>query len=168
MIHEGQEFARSKVIAPTTSPDPDVGKIDHNSYEKENETNWLNYHHRDLNRELYDYYRGLIALRKQYPQFCNAPKDSIEFFKTEDDFFIAYQIKPLSNTMSMRKKTPSSPSFIVLLNGNPKQEAKSKLPRGVWEVLANETSVSPNQSLGNATVMATVRPTSGMILMRLK
>ena len=34
MVHAGQEFARSKVIARTPVNDPDEGKIDHNSYQK--------------------------------------------------------------------------------------------------------------------------------------
>ncbi len=41
MIHSGQEFARSKVISPNTKvKDPNIGKLDHNSYEKDNETNY--------------------------------------------------------------------------------------------------------------------------------
>ena len=34
-----------------------IGKIDHNSYDKDNETNWLNYDHADANAVLIDYYR---------------------------------------------------------------------------------------------------------------
>ena len=47
MISEGQEFARSKVI-PFNIPvdDPHKGMIDHNSYEKDNETNYINYESR--------------------------------------------------------------------------------------------------------------------------
>src|SRR5574341_42511 len=52
MIHEGQEFARSKVIAKTNVPDPHAGQIDHNSYNKDNETNWINFQHAEMNREL--------------------------------------------------------------------------------------------------------------------
>ena len=62
MIHEGQEYARSKVIyADKNVKDTNKGKMDHNSYEKDNETNYLNYKHVELNNELYDYYGGLIA-----------------------------------------------------------------------------------------------------------
>ena len=42
-MHEGQEWARSKVIANTGTPDNRIGQIDHNSYEKDNETNWINW-----------------------------------------------------------------------------------------------------------------------------
>src|SRR5664280_2464831 len=44
MMHSGQEFARSKVIARSYVKDKNVGKLDHNSYEKDNETNYINYH----------------------------------------------------------------------------------------------------------------------------
>ncbi len=44
MIHSGQEFARSKVIsADIKVKDKHKGMIDHNSYEKDNETNFINY-----------------------------------------------------------------------------------------------------------------------------
>ncbi len=55
MIHAGQEYARSKVIAPTGLPDVAVGTIDHNSYDKDDETNYLNYAHADMKEELVQY-----------------------------------------------------------------------------------------------------------------
>jgi len=78
-MHEGQEWARSKVIAETTVPDKHIGMIDHNSYEKDNETNWLNWDEREMNTELVDYYKGLIALRKQYSEFRRSKPEDFEF-----------------------------------------------------------------------------------------
>jgi pullulanase/glycogen debranching enzyme len=148
MIAEGQEFARSKVIAPTSAPDPKIGRIDHNSYEKDNETNYLNYHHQTLNKELYDYYRGLIALRTTHPAFGNAKQ--VEFLKTGDEFLIAYTLRDTKR-------------FIVILNGNPSLPGRIPLPKGSWGVLATATKVSktPQRSVMKT---VTVPPTSGMIL----
>ncbi len=86
MIGEGQEFARSKVIAKTVTPDPHQGQIDHNSYNKDNETNWINYVHREINRELYDYYKGLIALRKAHPALRQSQRKDIHFLKCNNEF----------------------------------------------------------------------------------
>jgi len=148
MIAEGQEFARSKVIAPTSAQDPNVGRIDHNSYEKDNETNYLNYHHETLNKELYDYYRGLIALRKASAAFSSAKE--VEFLRTEDDFLLAY-------TLGEGKR------FLVILNGNPSLPGRITLPKGTWGVLADGATVvkTPQRSFMK---MVTVPPTSGMIL----
>ena len=55
MIHSGQEFARSKVI-PTDIKvkDKHKGMIDHNSYEKDNETNFINYNHAELTKTFWN------------------------------------------------------------------------------------------------------------------
>jgi pullulanase len=159
MIHEGQEYARSKVIAPTDVPDPRVRMIDHNSYDKDNETNWLNYRHRDLNRGLYDYYRGLIALRKDNPILSSAPKDAVTFLETDNDFHIAFRVDAkVSAGLSKHR------SFIVVLNGNPELPATIALPKGKWSVVADQHLVSPAKAISAATKEVVVPPTSGMIL----
>ena len=91
MLHSGQEFARSKVIAKSNVKDKNVGKLDHNSYEKDNETNYINYHHADFNKELVDYYKGLILLRNTFPAFRRAMYENISFFNVYDnDFALGY------------------------------------------------------------------------------
>lgn len=156
MLHEGQEFARSKVIAATHAPDNRVGMIDHNSYEKDNETNYINFHHRDLNRGLYEYYQGLISLRKTYPVFSSAPRTAVEFLATGNDLVIAYRING-------KKASPvkSQSDFVVVLNGS-SASASFKLPRGMWEVLADaESSVGSEKKISGT---ISIPPTSGIIL----
>jgi len=160
MIHEGQEFARSKVIARTSAPDPRVGTIDHNSYEKDNETNYLNYHHRDLNRDLFDYYKGLMELRKQYPIFSSAPKAAVEFLSTSDDFLIAFKLDAKKAKLNKGKT-----NFIVVLNGDPKIAGEINLPKGKWSIIADDKIVSPKKPIATIAKKAIVPPTSGMILM---
>ena len=116
MVAEGQEFARSKVIAPTEAPDPNVGKLDHNSYEKDNDTNYLNYGDAVWNRDLVEYYRGLIHLRRAHLVFGSAQRSAIGFLDTGDDFAIAYEL-----TGSAAGN--ASESFVVILNGNPDRQA---------------------------------------------
>lgn len=158
MLHEGQEYARSKVIAPTHALDLRIGTIDHNSYEKDNETNYLNYRHRDLNRELYDYYRGLIALRKKHPAFSSAPKGAIEFLKTESELLIAYRINK-----NKTQPVTTAGGYLVILNGNP-AALKFKLPKGDWRIVVNEKSSHPSPTGKPLTGTVTVPATSGMVL----
>jgi pullulanase len=159
MIAEGQEFARSKVIAQTTAPDSNVGHIDHNSYEKDNETNYINYLHRTLNQGLFDYYKGLIDLRRRYPVFSSVPKKGVEFIKTEDDYLIAFRL----NGALMPGDAPKN-SFIVILNGNPNQAGHITLPKGKWAVMGDKNKVSPTKPMRTESGSVTVPPTSGMIL----
>lgn len=130
MIGEGQEFARSKVIAETDVPDPKVGHIDHNSYNKDNETNWLNFEHKELNRELFEYYQGLIRLRRAHPAFRRTNSKEIEFLNTKTKFSTGYLLP--------KEPSGDSKSFIVLVNANPDKPAKFVLPKGNWWKLVDD------------------------------
>ena len=156
MIHEGQEFARSKVIAPTDVPDENVGKIDHNSYNKDNETNWINYEHAELNNGLVDYYRGLVLLRKTYPAFRDTMKSDIEFIRTNNPFSLGVYIN--------RYKNSDKSDFLVLLNTNPNEEAVFELPAGKWTVLADHQAagIVPIRIVNKGPIK--VGASSGMIL----
>ena len=159
MIHEGQEFARSKLIAPTSVPDSDAGILDKNSYEKDDETNWLNYHHRELNRELYEYYKGLLALRKKYLLFGSAPRSAVQLIQTENNFFLAFLIDG-RKTSSLKSKG----KFIVMLNAADKP-ATIQLPSGRWSVLVDaEKVLLVRVKRIVKEKMLDIPPTSGMIL----
>jgi pullulanase/glycogen debranching enzyme len=153
MIAEGQEFARSKVIARTAAPDPKVGRVDDNSYEKDNATNYLDYHHAELNSDLVEYYAGLVALRRANPAFGGAPRSAVAFLETGNDRAIAYTLE-----------VPDGGRFLVALNGDPSKRLALELPAGRWTVVANARSVSPTRSLGTRTGRALVAPTSALIL----
>jgi len=160
MIAEGQEFARSKIIARTSAPDTNVGRIDHNSYEKDNETNYLNYLHKALNQELFNYYKGLIDLRRTHPAFGSAPKKAVEFLSTTDDLLIAYT---LDEKLVPQSKTQNR--FLVILNGNQTQTERIGVPRGIWKIIANNKKISLQKPIRTVTKTVSVPPVSGMILM---
>ncbi|MDZ7289159.1 MAG: alpha-amylase family glycosyl hydrolase [candidate division KSB1 bacterium] len=156
MIHEGQEFARSKVIAKTAVPDPQAGQIDHNSYNKDNETNWINFQHAERNRELVDYYRGMIALRKTHRAFRWSDKKDIEFLPGEGEFALGYLIR--------RTSSGDTHDFVVLMNGHGSDSAVFKVPTGEWELVVNEHkagTISLGKFLGGDFV---VMPTSGVVM----
>ncbi|TAK53964.1 MAG: pullulanase [Bacteroidetes bacterium] len=167
MIHEGQEFARSKLIAPTNAPDTRVGMIDHNSYDKDNETNYLNYDHAEMNQSLVSYYQGLIALRRSHPILSSAPKEAVTFLKTDDDFHLAFHLDPgkLGEDPAYSELKKDN-QFIVLLNGNPKKNLTLQLPSSGWKVVGNPDKVTQDKPFGKVPKKVTVPPTSGMILMK--
>lgn len=128
MIHEGQEFARSKVIPfDEKEKDKEKGKIDHNSYNKDNETNYINYKHAEINKELLNYYKGLIALRNKYEAFRRAEYENIIFYEhPKSKFGFGYILKHNKDT------------FIVLFNADPNKNLEFPLPEGVWSVLVDK------------------------------
>ncbi len=127
MIAEGQEFARTKVIPwNETVPDKQKGRIDHNSYNKDNSTNYINYYHAEVNKSLVDYYKGLILLRKTYPAFRKANNNNIKFIEhKKEKLALAYLLNYGGN------------SFFVAFNPSPKKSIEFELPPGEWEVLVN-------------------------------
>ena len=128
MIHEGQEYARSKVIYTDKNvKDNNKSKMDHNSYEKDNQTNYLNYKHFDLNNELYDYYRGLIALRNKYNCFRHADYNSIKFIDVDNNPFALCCFLQHNNE-----------NLLLLFNADNCKEQEFKLPEGEWNILVDD------------------------------
>ena len=128
MLHAGQEFGRSKVIADSDVPDSTPGVIDHNSYEKDDETNWINYDHCEMNRPLFEYYRGLIALRLKYPFLRRGELSQYTFLVPPT---------PVAGGFIVREEKGKK-EMAVLVNPNREHAADYQLPAGGgWRVLVN-------------------------------
>jgi len=159
MIHTGQEFARSKIIAKTPYPDDEVGKMDHNSYQKDNETNWINFDDIRLNSSLFDYYRGLIQVRKHSPALRKCEPQEISFEHYGNPLVITFYISGY--------ESGDLNDYYVLLNASGNEEANCRLPDGTWEVIANKDIVSL-QSIDIARGTVKIEPQSGMLLRKLR
>jgi pullulanase/glycogen debranching enzyme len=157
MISEGQEFARSKVI-PLDEPeqDPHKGMINHNSYDKDNETNYINYHHAQINKELFNYYKGLIELRKKYEGFRRADYNDVTFFNYKD--------KPFALGYSVKYKDEE---FVVLLNADPKSAMDFQLPNGDWGVIVDENTAGIISQKTHQKKVS-LNESTGMILKKVK
>ena len=47
-----------------------------------------------MNQDLWDYYKGLIELRKEFQSFRRAEYDEVKFISVKDnDFAICYEVK---------------------------------------------------------------------------
>lgn len=151
MIHSGQEFARSKVIPFNPEiPDTNQGKIDHNSYDKDNEVNYINYNHVEINNELFEFYRKLIEIRKNHPALRRSNYDDIKFITDDHNpFALAYKI------------TGDLETIFVALNADNQKHFDVKLPEGDWDVLLSTDSfIEKKKSNIN------LRPKEGIILIR--
>jgi pullulanase/glycogen debranching enzyme len=134
MIHSGQEFARSKVIPIDNEiNDNDKGKLDHNSYNKDNYTNYINYKYAEINSNLLSYYKGLIELRNTYKEFRHANIEQIKFFDNlQNEFSIGFSIKMYDK------------EFIVLMNADQNNSDYFTLPDGEWQILVNGNKAGTN------------------------
>lgn len=153
MIHSGQEFARSKIIPLNIKvDDPHKGMLDHNTYDKDNEVNYINYKHAEMNSELVDYYRGLIELRKTFESFRRARFEDVTFYNIKDN--------PFAIGFAVNYKNES---FIVLMNANRTMDEEFILPEGEWAILVNPDK-SGIKSLGTIKTNVIVKPSTGYVL----
>jgi len=153
MIAEGQEYARSKIIATNSDiSDPHQSMIDHNSYDKDNETNYINYEHANINEELLNYYNGLIKLRKKYEAFRRAEYDQVKFFEVKDNPFATGYLMEYNDE-----------TFIVMLNANMNKSEEFLLPEGEWSVLVNSETAGI-ELLGSINSKVILDPSTGIVL----
>lgn len=153
MIHSGQEFARAKVI-PTNNyiEDKEKGQLDHNSYNKDNSVNYINYNHAEMNSNLLSYYKGLIELRKSYDEFRRANGEQIIFFNGfQSEFSLGFSIKMYDN------------EFIVLMNADQSRSETFKLPEGEWDVIVNGENAGTNV-LSSVSGNIEIQSVSGLVL----
>ncbi len=137
MIHEGQEFARAKIIESSNENDIHIGTLDENSYNKDNSTNYINYSHVDLNKELFDFYKGLIDLRKKLPQIRNSKLEDLTFITDEkNEFCVGYHSSKKADKVGVFPN-----EVIVVVNGDQTYSGEIKLPDGEWIVLADGSKV---------------------------
>jgi len=150
IIHQGQDWAHSQVIAETDADDPNVGKMDRNPYNKDNETNWVNWLEKEQNKELVDYYTGLIQFRRATTELRHA--DPTDFkFQGLADHALGYVIRD---------------RIAVYINGEKSAKVETELPEGQWRVVANGEKVNGN-GIQDISGKITLPPTSGMILKRI-
>lgn len=159
MMHAGQEWARSKVITGPLGIDPNAGRFDHDSYNKDNETNWLNFSEINYNKQLFEYYKGLIQLRLNAPALRKAAPDDIQFKIYSDPLHITFSV----NGGSSEDKF----DYFVSLNANPEQSQQIVLAEGYWEVIADENKAGAF-TFDSVKNNYTVSPAGGIVLRKLR
>ncbi|MEX1121840.1 MAG: alpha-amylase family glycosyl hydrolase, partial [Balneolales bacterium] len=154
MIHAGQEWARAKVIAGTNVKDKFFGHLDHNSYEKDNETNYLNFDEIELNHRLFEYYRGLIALKLNSPALRKANPEDIIFTDYEDALHL---------TFSIDGKSSGDPfDYLISINGNRHGEQTLDLQDEYWEMVVSPR-VASKKCLVEMSGIVIIPPSSGVV-----
>lgn len=159
MIHAGQEWARSKVIQDPTGKDPKKGQFDRDSYNKDDETNWLNFNEIDINKNLFDYYKGLINLRLSTPALRKAKPNDINFKVYNDPLHITFSIDG--------KSSGDMYDYFVSLNASKDHAHEIILPEGYWEVVVNAENAGAS-TLKSIEKSMLIPPISGVVLRKLR
>ncbi|SMO34884.1 alpha-amylase family glycosyl hydrolase [Gracilimonas mengyeensis] len=159
MMHAGQEWARTKVVQDPDNVDPDKGKINRDTYNKDDATNWLNFEESTVNKALYEYYKGLIKLRLKSPALRKAQPQEVNFKVYKDPFHITWSIDG--------KSSGDMYDYFVSLNANFDQAHDITLPEGYWELVANDRKAG-FQTMKSVKNSYKVPPGSGVVLRKLR
>ncbi len=153
-IQAGEEFLRTKL--------KDDGTFEHNSYASPDSVNLLDYSRITDYKNVYEYYKGLIAFRKAHSGFRMTTAEDVEkylSFVTEglDDGVIAYSIDGAANNEAADKL------FVVY---NPNAESTTvTLPDGEWDVYV-DGSKAGNTSLATVNGEIKVDAISAYVLVQ--
>jgi pullulanase/glycogen debranching enzyme len=159
MIHAGQEWARSKVVHDPNGIDPKKGQIDRDSYNKDDETNWLNFNEISLNKSLFNYYQGLIKLRLNAPALRKSAPEAINFKVYNDPLHVTFSIDG--------KSSGDMYDYFVSLNAHKDHAHEIILPDGYWEVIVNPEKAGL-KTLRSVEKSMQVPASSGIVLRKLR
>ena len=150
LIHAGEELLRSKPL------DESGRHFDENSYRSPDRVNSIKWNDRTVNKEVLEYYKGLIAFRKAHKALrlerTEEIKSCLRFLDMEEPKLIGYVIDA--------GKTDTT--LCLIFNGN-KDEKQVQLPPGSWKVYGKGTraGIEVLETL-SGTIM--IEPISAMIL----
>lgn len=159
MLHAGQEWARAKVIMDPNGIDPKKGTLDRDTYNKDDETNWLNFNEIELNNSLFEYYKGLIELRLKSPALRRSNPDDINFKVYQDPLHITFSISG--------KSSGDMYDYFVSLNSNSRATHEIDLPEGYWELVVDAHKTG-NKTIKSVQQRLNVPARSGVILRKLR
>lgn len=125
-IQAGEELLRTKVN--------EDGSLEHNSYASPDSVNLLDYSRLTDYKEVYEYYKGLIAFRKAHSAFRMTTSEDVAKYLSFveeglDEGVIAYSIDGAANNEAAEE-------IFVVYNPN-KTETTVTLPDGEWDVYVN-------------------------------
>jgi pullulanase len=141
----GEEFLRTK-------------HGNNNSYNAGDAINAFDWGRKAQYKEVFDYYTGLIRLRRNHPAFRLPTAEAIQqhlAFVTSPLNTVAFELRGSANGDSWA-------SILVIYNPN-RYEVTFSLPAGNWNIVATQGRVG-EEVLGQATEMVEVPPICCMIL----
>ncbi len=124
-LHAGEEMLRTKQGVE-------------NSYESPDSINLLDWARKAKYKDVFLYYKGLVALRKNHPAFRMTSAEDIQqhlkFLEVKGKHFVGYIISDNANGDTWSK-------IAVLLNGNAKPKSVN-IPDGEWKLVLDGAQIN--------------------------
>ncbi len=145
-LHAGVEILRTK-------------DGEHNSYNLSDNVNQIDWDWKSQHHDVFDYYRGLIALRKNHPAFrmnnTEELKEKLHFLETGNPHVVAFSISDHANNDKWK-------NILVVYNAN-KWPHTHNLPKGDWQIAVKDTWIV-EEGIKKASGSVDVPPISMMVL----
>lgn len=111
-----------------------------NSFRSPDSINQIDWSLKAKNREVFDYIKGLITLRKSHPAFRIPTVEGLQqwlhFMDTGDSGVIAYTVGEHANGDEWKE-------ILIAYNGN-RNEATINIPEGEWNVVCRNGEINPD------------------------
>jgi pullulanase len=146
-IYAGEEMYRNK-------------KGIHNTYQSPDSVNRIDWDFKTTNSELYDYYKGLIALRKGHAAFRIPTQDMLQKHLKFLNFLVPNVV---GFTLSDHVNGEIWKDILVLYNGN-RKEAKVSIPVGNWNLICDDGIVNLGGIVTIKDTTFTIAPSSASIM----
>lgn len=134
----------------------------HNSYKSPDSVNAIDWNQKKTYRELFDFYKNLIALRKAHPAFrMTSAQDvakHIVFDKVTIPNVISYSIKDNANGDKWKE-------IKLIFNGSASAQSL-KIPKGNWTIVSRDGKVDESGLGTSQGGKVSVSPRSALILVR--
>ena len=114
-----------------------------NTYQSPDSINQINWDNKTIYNDIFTYYQGLIALRKEHPAFRMT---DLEMMKKHLKFIELNVPNVVAFTLSDNANGDSWKNILVIYNGN-RKNVSVDLPEGEWNVVVHDGKISPNDPL---------------------
>ena len=132
----------------------------HNSYQSPDSINAIDWSRKSKNKDVYDYYKGLIDLRKEHPAFrmgdADMVRDKLEFLPVDGDNLVAYTIKDNANGDTWK-------DIVVGYNGRT-SDATLTVPDGKYTIVCSDGKIDQN-GLGTSPGTTVTIPAQSALIM---
>jgi pullulanase len=130
-----------------------------NSYNSPDSINELDWRRKLIYKDVFNYYKGLIDLRKHHPAFrmpsTKMIQQNLEFLKTNNNLLIGYILKNHANLDKWK-------NIIVLFNAN-NTIGQVDLPKGNWTIAVNGETINES-GIGDLHDVISLNSTSAYVL----
>ena len=137
----------------------------HNSYRSPDDINAIDWELKSTNHDQFEYYQGLISLRKAHPAFRMTTAQDIAKHLRFDNIDSARQPNLISYSLTGHANGDAWQEIKLVFNGAGHAQSVN-IPKGKWTVIAADGKINPDGMGTSKGGKTTVAPYSALILAR--